>query len=108
MSAAMEAFEERVRLAGIRHARQGHFQRLTFVHEMSAREFFNFVYPCLTTTEAAERAKSYMRWYRGLDDIAKINRVDRANHMRLQRVVARYFRRFGKRRWCQPAKREEV
>ncbi|TJW49397.1 MAG: hypothetical protein E5X65_33910 [Mesorhizobium sp.] len=100
--AMLNAFEQ-IRLAGIREARAGHYERKRVIEQYKAEPgmFFNAIRPSLTTSEAIEDANRIIHTFRNLptwqQQHARLGQLRKAKQTRL---VARYFRMHGRKIWA--------
>lgn len=101
-SPAMLDALEAIRQSGIRAARQGHYDRKRLVDECKEHPaiFFAMVRPSLSTDEAIEDGKRFLAQYRNMPTYRRQTRFKQANEARRNIVIARFFRRFGKRAWA--------
>lgn len=102
-SPAMLAAFEAIRQHGITEARAQHFERKALVDQY-AREpgmFFAAIRPSLSTAEAIEDANRIIFGFRRLEtwQQAKESRQRELVKAKLTRVIARFFRRYGRRIW---------
>lgn len=92
-----------IRAAGIAEARATHFDRKRIVDQMKAEPgmFFNAIRPSLSTAEAIEDARRFIFGWRSLPKWQQHGyRAEKVTSAKQQIVVARYFRRFGRRVWA--------
>ncbi|TIO15586.1 MAG: hypothetical protein E5X86_19640 [Mesorhizobium sp.] len=102
--AMLNAFEQ-IRLAGIREARAGHYERKRVIEQYKAEPgmFFNAIRPSLTTSEAIEDANRVIFTFRNLPRWQQEARLGQLRKAKQTRLVARFFRRFGARIWARDA-----
>lgn len=98
--AMLNAFEQ-IRLAGIREARAGHYERKRIIDGMKAepRMFFNAISPAQSSLEAIEDANRIIFGFRNLPRWQQEMRLGQLRKAKQTRVISRYFRRFGKAVW---------
>ena len=102
--AMLKAFEA-MRQDGIREARAAHFERKRAVDELKASPamFFVSIRPALCTDEAIADANRVIFNHRNLSSWMKEVHRKRLKDAKQRLVIARYFRRFGKRLWVREA-----
>jgi len=101
-SPAMLKGFEMMRQAGIREARKAHFERVAELAEFKAHPemFFAAVRPALSIDEAISDANRTIALYRRTPTYRRDALASRVVKAKLNRVYARYFRRFGERVWA--------
>jgi hypothetical protein len=96
---------ERIRQSGIRLARKAHFARKARVDRFASEPtlYFATISPALSTDEVIEDAKLYLIRYSNMPSWMKQNRAAEVRRVKEARVIARFFRRYGKRVWMKEA-----
>ncbi|RWL14842.1 MAG: hypothetical protein EOR57_31345 [Mesorhizobium sp.] len=99
--AMLNAFEQ-IRLAGIREARAGHYERKRIIDGMKAepRMFFNAISPAQSSSEAIEDATRIIFTFRNLPRWQQEMSLGQLRKAKMTRLVARFFRRYGVRIWA--------
>lgn len=102
--AMLDAFES-IRQLGITQARNQHFERKRLVDEMKKAPamFFAAIHPALCASEAIEDANRVIFGFRNLPTWRRENRQAQLVKAKHVRVLARYFRKYGKRLWIREA-----
>ena len=101
--AMLKAFEA-IRQAGIREARKAHHERMKVVEQYAEYPaLFFFASKALTTDEAVTENRRIIAQYRRLPTWQQQTRGKQLVEAKLMLVIARYFRRFGKRVWQKEA-----
>jgi len=92
---------EAIRQAGIRESRKAHYERVAELAEFKASPamFFAAVRPALSIDEAISDANRAIALYRRTPTYRRDALASRVVKAKLQRVYARFFRRFGERVW---------
>ena len=104
-SPALLGAYEAIRQAGIREARKAHYERKAIIDQMKAEPgmFFAAIRPSLSTSEAIEDAKRFIFGWRNLPTWRQELRTGDLLRAKQKRVIARFFRRYGKRLWIRRA-----
>jgi hypothetical protein len=104
-SPAMLAALAAIRLDGIARARQGHDQRKAVVDRLKQSEalFLAAIGPALSAEEAIEDAARFIAGYRNMPRWRQERRLPDLARARQQRLLARFFRRYGHRLWAREA-----
>ncbi|CCV08156.1 conserved hypothetical protein [Mesorhizobium metallidurans STM 2683] len=104
-SPAMLAALTAIRLDGIARARQGHDQRKAVVDRLKQSEalFLAAICPALSAGEAIEDAARFIACYRNMPRWRQERRMRDLARAKQQRLLARFFRRFGQRLWTREA-----
>ncbi|MER9584681.1 hypothetical protein [Mesorhizobium sp. M0276] len=105
--ALLEAFEA-IRRNGIAHARQNHIRRKAVIDELKHSEalFLAALGPALSAEEAIADAVRLIACWRNLPRWRQERRLPDLIRAKQQRLVARYFRRYGHLLWaCEAEKR---
>ncbi|MER9296686.1 hypothetical protein NKI38_09330 [Mesorhizobium sp. M0621] len=105
--ALLEAFEA-IRRNGIAHARQDHIRRKAVIDELKHSEilFLAAIGPALSAEEALEDAARFIACWRNMPRWRQERRLTDLIRAKQQRLVARYFRRYGHLLWaCEAEKR---
>ncbi|MBZ9962644.1 hypothetical protein [Mesorhizobium sp. BR1-1-2] len=99
--ALIEAFG-RIREHGIRQARLGHFRRKVVVDALKQSEalFLAAISPALSAQEAIEDAARFIAFWRNMPRWRQERRLADLAKARQQRLLARFFRRYGHRIWA--------
>jgi hypothetical protein len=100
----LNAFEE-IRQSGIREARKQHDERKTLVDEMKQEPALlaAAIWPAPSLTEAIENANRVIFNYRNIPTWRQPRERERLLKAKQTRVIARFFRRFGKALWIRSA-----
>ncbi|UCI34431.1 hypothetical protein FJW03_13850 [Mesorhizobium sp. B4-1-4] len=98
--ALLEAFEA-IRCNGIAHARQDHFRRKAVIDDLKRSEplFLAAIGPALSADEAIEDTARFIACWRNMPRWRQERRLPDLARARQQRLVARFFRRYGHRLW---------
>jgi hypothetical protein len=101
-SPALLGAYEQIKQAGIRQARAAHFDRKRIVDEMKAEPamFFAAIRPNLCTEEAIDTARRVIFRFRNLETWRQEMRVNELRRAKEMMVLARFFRRYGRRAWA--------
>lgn len=104
-SPAMLAALAAIRLDGMARARQGHDQRKAVVDRLKQSEalFLAAIRPALSAEEAIEDAVRFIACYRNMPRWRQDRRLPDLARARQQRLLARFFRRYGQRLWAREA-----
>ncbi|WP_292504036.1 hypothetical protein [Mesorhizobium sp.] len=104
-SPAMLAAFTAIRLDGIGKARLGHDQRKAVVDRLKHGEalFLAAIRPAQSAEEALEDAARFIACYRNMPRWRQERRGADLARAGQQRLLARFFRRFGHRLWAQQA-----
>jgi len=99
--ALLEAFEV-IRRNGITHARQDHFRRKAVIDELKQSEplFLAAIGPALSAQEAIEDTARFIACWRNMPRWRQERRLPDLVRARQQRLIARFFRRYGHRLWA--------
>jgi hypothetical protein len=102
--ALLEAFEA-IRRNGIALARHDHFRRKAVIDELKHSEalFLVAIGPALSAQEAIEDTTRFIACWRNMPRWRQERRLPDLVRARQQRLVARYFRRYGHRLWAREA-----
>jgi hypothetical protein len=102
--ALLEAFEA-IRRNGIAHARRDHLQRKAVIDalKLSQTLFLSAIGPALSAEEAIEDAAHFIACWRNMPRWRQERRLPDLARARQQRLVARFFRRYGHRLWAREA-----
>jgi hypothetical protein len=94
-----------IRLDGIGKARQGHDQRKAVVDRLKHGEalFLAAIRPAQSAEEAIEDAARFIACYRNMPRWRQERRGADLARARQQRLLARFFRRYGHRLWSRQA-----
>ncbi|CCV15128.1 hypothetical protein [Mesorhizobium sp. STM 4661] len=104
-SPAMLAALAAIRLDGIARARQGHDQRKAVVDRVKQSEalFLAAICPALSAEEAIEDAARFIASYRNMPRWRQERRLQDLARAKQQRLLARFFRRYGQHLWAREA-----
>ncbi|WP_436798485.1 hypothetical protein [Mesorhizobium ventifaucium] len=104
-SPAMLAAFAAIRLDGIGRARLGHDQRKALVDRLKLGEalFLAAIRPAQSAEEAIEDAARFIACYRNMPRWRQERRGADLARARQQRLLARFFRRYGHRLWARQA-----
>ncbi|RWF46717.1 MAG: hypothetical protein EOS46_16540 [Mesorhizobium sp.] len=99
--ALLEAFEA-IRRDGIAQARLDHFRRKAVIDEMKQSEplFLAAIGPALSAHEAVEDAARFIAGWRNMPRWRQERRLPDLARAKEQRLVARFFRRYGHHLWA--------
>ncbi|MBZ9906058.1 hypothetical protein LB557_08615 [Mesorhizobium sp. BR115XR7A] len=99
--ALLEAFEA-IRRTGIVQARLDHFRRKAVIDELKQAEplFLAAIGPALSAHEAVEDTARFIAGWRNMPRWRQERRLADLARAKQQRLVARFFRRFGHRLWA--------
>ena len=102
--ALLEAFEA-IRRSGIAQARQDHFRRKALIDELKQSEplFLAAIGPALSADEAIEDTTRFIAFWRAMPRWRQERRLPDLARARQQRLLARFFRRYGHRLWAREA-----
>lgn len=102
--ALLEAFEA-IRRNGIERARHDHMSRKAVMDELGQSEalFLASIGPALSAEEAIEDATRFIACWRNMPRWRQERRLADLVRARQQRLVARFFRRYGHRLWAREA-----
>lgn len=102
--ALLEAFEA-IRRNGIERARYDHMSRKAVIDELKQSEalFLAAIGPALSAEEAIEDATRFIACWRNMPRWRQERRLADLARARQQRLVARFFRRYGHRLWAREA-----
>ncbi|TIL64430.1 MULTISPECIES: hypothetical protein [unclassified Mesorhizobium] len=94
-----------IRLDGIGRARLGHGQRKALVDRLKLGEalFLAAIRPAQSAEEALEDAARFIACYRNMPRWRQERRGADLARARQQRILARFFRRYGHRLWSRQA-----
>lgn len=101
----LAAAYEDIRQYGIREAREGHAKRFELVKRYSETPgmLYSRLWPSLGLSDAIEDATRYIFNFRNLSSWRQELRRGDLARQKENRVLCRYFRRFGKRIWLKEA-----
>lgn len=101
----LAAAYEAIRQHGIREARAAHYKRYELVKRYSETPgmLYSRLWPSLGLTDAIEDATRYIFNFRNLSSWRQELRRGDLARQKENRVLARFFRRFGKRIWLKEA-----
>ncbi|BAV46791.1 hypothetical protein MLTONO_1888 [Mesorhizobium loti] len=99
--ALLEAFEA-IRRNGIAQARQDHFRRKAVIDELKQSEplFLAAIGPALSADEAIDDTARFIACWRNMPRWRQERRLPDLVRARQQRLIARFFRRYGHRLWA--------
>ena len=99
--ALLEAFQA-IRHNGIAHARQDHVRRKAVIDALKQSEllFLAAIAPALSADEAIEDTTRFIAFWRNMPRWRQERRLPDLIRARQQRLVARYFRRYGHLLWA--------
>ncbi|UDL89145.1 hypothetical protein LGH82_29400 [Mesorhizobium sp. PAMC28654] len=102
--ALLDAFEA-IRQCGIRQARQEHDRRKAVIDGLKLGEdmFLAAIGPALSAEEAIEDATRFIIFWRNMPRWRQERRLPDLVRARQQLLLARFFRRYGRRIWQREA-----
>ncbi|TGQ64059.1 hypothetical protein EN829_021125 [Mesorhizobium sp. M00.F.Ca.ET.186.01.1.1] len=102
--ALIEAFEA-IRDHGIRQARQDHLKRKAAIDSLKQSEilFLAAIGPALSAEEAIADASHFIAFWRNMPRWRQERRLADLARAKQQRLLARFFRRYGQLLWARQA-----